>query len=108
LKSIQGWLNTGRQKSKISPDAVESDKCPRCHEPNETRSQAHPEVPTCWCSQEMIWSCSPNAEEDPTKWSLSCTRDVHEVHQVLAWSNIWKLLYWMWAVYMQSWNSMRS
>jgi hypothetical protein len=30
-KSIHGWLNTGRQKSKISSDAVESHKCPRCH-----------------------------------------------------------------------------
>jgi hypothetical protein len=27
-KSMHGWLNTGRQKSKISPDANESHKCP--------------------------------------------------------------------------------
>jgi hypothetical protein len=36
-KSMHGWLNTGCQKSKISPDANESHKCPRCHEPNETQ-----------------------------------------------------------------------
>jgi hypothetical protein len=43
-KSIHhGWLNTGRQKSKISPDAVDSHKCPRCHKSNET----HEHVLTC-------------------------------------------------------------
>jgi hypothetical protein len=36
-KSTHGWLNTGSQKSKISPDATESHKCPRCLEPNETQ-----------------------------------------------------------------------
>jgi hypothetical protein len=36
-KSMHGWLNIGRQKSKISPDAVNSHKCPRCHEPEETQ-----------------------------------------------------------------------
>jgi hypothetical protein len=36
-KSMHGWLNTGSQKSKISPDATESHKCPRCLEPNETQ-----------------------------------------------------------------------
>jgi len=36
-KSIHGWLNTGRQKSKISPDATDSHKCPRCQLPNETQ-----------------------------------------------------------------------
>ena len=35
-KSIHGWLNTGHQKSKISPDAVNLHKCPHCQEPNET------------------------------------------------------------------------
>jgi hypothetical protein len=34
---MHGWLNTGCQKSKISPDAVNSHKCPRCHEPEETQ-----------------------------------------------------------------------
>jgi hypothetical protein len=34
---MDGWLNTGHQKSKISMDAVDSHKCPRCHEPNETQ-----------------------------------------------------------------------
>jgi hypothetical protein len=34
-KSIHGWLNTGRQKEMISPDATDSHKCPRCLEPNE-------------------------------------------------------------------------
>ena len=37
LKSMHGWLNTGSQKSKTSPDAVESRKCPRCLEPSETQ-----------------------------------------------------------------------
>ena len=36
-KRIHGWLNTGRQKKKISPSAVEAHKCPRCFEPNETQ-----------------------------------------------------------------------
>jgi hypothetical protein len=36
-KSMHGWLNTGSQKSKISPDATESHKCPRCLKPNETQ-----------------------------------------------------------------------
>jgi hypothetical protein len=36
-KSMHGWLNTGRQKAKISPDATDSHNCPRCHEPNETQ-----------------------------------------------------------------------
>jgi hypothetical protein len=36
-KSILGWLNTGSQKSKISPDVVDSHKCPRCHKSNETQ-----------------------------------------------------------------------
>jgi hypothetical protein len=36
-KSMHGWLNTGCQKSKISLDAVNSHKCPRCHEPEETQ-----------------------------------------------------------------------
>jgi hypothetical protein len=36
-KSMHGWLNTGSQKSKISPDATESHKCPWCLEPNETQ-----------------------------------------------------------------------
>jgi hypothetical protein len=29
-KWIHGWLNTGDQKARISPDATESHKCPRC------------------------------------------------------------------------------
>ena len=29
-KRIHGWLNTGDQKARISPDATESHKCPRC------------------------------------------------------------------------------
>jgi hypothetical protein len=37
LKSMHGWLNMGHQKSKISPDATESHKCPRCHGPDETQ-----------------------------------------------------------------------
>jgi hypothetical protein len=36
-KSIHGWLNTGCQKSKISPDAVDAHKCPQCLQPNETQ-----------------------------------------------------------------------
>jgi hypothetical protein len=36
-KSIHGWLNTGHHKSKISPDAPDLHKCPRCLEPNETQ-----------------------------------------------------------------------
>jgi hypothetical protein len=36
-KSMHGWLNTGQQKSKISPDATDLHKCPRCHEPDETQ-----------------------------------------------------------------------
>jgi hypothetical protein len=36
-KSIHGWLNTGHQKSKISPDAPDLHKCPRCLELNETQ-----------------------------------------------------------------------
>jgi hypothetical protein len=36
-KSIHGWLNMGRQKSKISPDAVDAHKCPQCLQPNETQ-----------------------------------------------------------------------
>ena len=42
-KSVHGWLNTGHQKSKISPDAVDSHKCPHCQEPNET----HEHILTC-------------------------------------------------------------
>lgn len=38
-KMMHGWLNTGRQKKKISPNAVDSHKCPRCGEPDE--SQEH-------------------------------------------------------------------
>ena len=38
-KRIHGWLNTGRQKSFISPEAPDSHKCPRCQHPLET--QAH-------------------------------------------------------------------
>ena len=38
-KRVHGWLNTGRQKSKISPDAVDAHKCPRCQADNE--SQEH-------------------------------------------------------------------
>jgi hypothetical protein len=34
---MHGWLNTGQQKSKISPDATDLHKCPRCHEPDETQ-----------------------------------------------------------------------
>jgi hypothetical protein len=34
-KSMHGWLNTGQQRAKISPDATNLHKCPRCHEPNE-------------------------------------------------------------------------
>ncbi len=36
-KSRHKWLNMGCQKSKISPDATDSHKCPRCHEPNKTQ-----------------------------------------------------------------------
>jgi hypothetical protein len=34
---MDGWLNTGHQKLKISPDATESHKCPHCHEPEKTQ-----------------------------------------------------------------------
>ncbi len=44
MKRVHGWLNTGRQKSKIFADAVESHKCPRCHKPNET----HKHILKCW------------------------------------------------------------
>jgi hypothetical protein len=37
LKRVHGWLNTGRQKSNISPDAVDVHKCPHCQEANETQ-----------------------------------------------------------------------
>jgi hypothetical protein len=43
-KSMHGWLNTGQQKSKISPDAINLHKCPRCQEPNEM--QEH--ILKCW------------------------------------------------------------
>jgi hypothetical protein len=36
-KSIHGWLNTSQQKFKISPDAVDSHKCPCCQGSNETQ-----------------------------------------------------------------------
>ncbi len=36
-KSMHGWLNTGWQKLKMSLDAPESHKCPRCQEMNETQ-----------------------------------------------------------------------
>jgi hypothetical protein len=36
-KTIHGWLNTGHQKSKISPEAVDSHKCPLFQESNETQ-----------------------------------------------------------------------
>jgi hypothetical protein len=36
-KSMHVWLNTGHQKSKISLDATELHKCPRCHGPDETQ-----------------------------------------------------------------------
>jgi hypothetical protein len=36
-KCIHGWLNTGWQKSKISPDAVNAHKCPCCLEADETQ-----------------------------------------------------------------------
>jgi hypothetical protein len=36
-KSIHGWPNTGHQKSKISPDAVDAHHCPRCLQPNENQ-----------------------------------------------------------------------
>jgi len=36
-KRIHGWLNTGEQKSKISPTAPEAHCCPRCKEPLETQ-----------------------------------------------------------------------
>jgi hypothetical protein len=34
-KSMHGWLIMGHQKTKILPDAMDSHKCPRCHEPDE-------------------------------------------------------------------------
>jgi hypothetical protein len=34
---MHGWLNMGHQKTKILPDAMDSHKCPRCHEPDETQ-----------------------------------------------------------------------
>jgi hypothetical protein len=36
-KSMHGWLSTGNQKSKISPDATELHKCPCCHKSKETQ-----------------------------------------------------------------------
>ncbi len=36
-KHIHGWLNTGWQKSKISPDAIDAHKCPCCQEANKTQ-----------------------------------------------------------------------
>jgi len=36
-KQIHGWLNTGEQKSKISPLAKEAHWCPRCKGPLETQ-----------------------------------------------------------------------
>ena len=38
-KWVHGWLNTGRQKSRILPNAVDAHKCPRCQANNE--SQEH-------------------------------------------------------------------
>jgi len=35
-KRIHGWLNSGSQKEKISPDATEAHRCPRCLCPHET------------------------------------------------------------------------
>jgi len=35
-KQMHGWLNVGTQKEKISPDAKDAHKCPRCLDPNET------------------------------------------------------------------------
>ena len=39
-KSIHGWLNAGRQKEKMSPDAADSHKCPRRLEPSEDHEHA--------------------------------------------------------------------
>jgi hypothetical protein len=69
---MHGWLNTGRQKSKISPDAVDSHKRPRCHEPEETQEHI------------LIWSCSPTYEEGTTEQPMPCPRNLHQVYQVLA------------------------
>ncbi len=38
-KSIHSWLNTGRRKSKISPDVIDAYHCPRCLQ--RTENQEH-------------------------------------------------------------------
>ena len=75
-KSIHGWLNTGSQKSKISPDAVDLHKCPRCQEPNET----HEHILTC-----------PNIHAHKKRYDLVCPmlcqntlNDLCPVQQVFA------------------------
>jgi hypothetical protein len=37
-KRIHGWLNTGAQKAKISPAAVDAHQCPRCNLALETQN----------------------------------------------------------------------
>ena len=69
-KSMHGWLNTGQQKSKISPDATELHKCPRCQEPDET--QEH--ILKCQhvsAHQKRYDLVHPDDEEDKTKQPMS-------------------------------------
>jgi hypothetical protein len=67
-KHVHGWLNTGQQNSKISPDVIDAHKCPCCQEADETQEHillcpagsAH-------CKRyELVYSMSKDMIQNPT------------------------------------------
>ena len=76
-KHLHGWLNTGRQKQKVSPDATDAHQCPRCHTDDET--------------QEHILTCSaPSAQRKRYELVRPLCEDIQEnqfchVQQTFTW-----------------------
>jgi hypothetical protein len=109
-KSMHGWLNTGWQKLKMSLDAPESHKCPRCQEMNETQEHilkcqsvgahkkwydlVHPMMKKIrmdnLCQvQEVFTKCiRPWLESPQTVFFIPDVSSVHESQSELLWQEI--------------------